>query len=312
MPVNEAELIKDLDDPKYLKIVSDTLATKKISVLNETERTTLLDNHKKEVIEKEIPAHIEKVHTQYDTDLKTVFGDDYKREANEKTYDALKRVGTAKLKALGDKIIDLEDKIKKGDTSGALTKKLADAEEQYKVELEKRETKIKELEGGVLASNKSAAFEKAYANIKAKFVKNLPPMFAQTEKAINAGILATAILKDGVLYAGNADGSIRKDSSFKEITVETVLETEYKDVIGKAKAQGGTGSSGGGGGPKDDAIDPKTITKDNFEMPGNIKDPGELMDHLLEIGVPRGTQQFKDIWNKFVDHKTNKLRENVK
>lgn len=309
MPVNEQELVKDLDDPKYLKIVTDTLAAKKIEVLDEKAKTTLLDNFKKDVVEKEIPAHIERVHTQYDADLKTVFGDDYKREANEKTYDALKRVGKAKLDGFATKIADLEAQIKKGDPTGALTKKLQETEDQAKTTIEGLKTKITELEGGAASANKLARFNEVYGTIKAKFQKTLPPMFTQTEKAINSGIIANAVIKDNVLYVGDGSGGIKKDASFKEITVESFLEGEYKDVIDIRKKQGGTGSEGGGKkDPTDNSIDPKTITKDNFEMPGNIKDPEELMTHLMEIGVPRGTKQLTEIWNKYVDPKTNKFR----
>lgn len=308
MPVNKDELIKDLDNPEYVEVVTKTLATKKIEVLDEKAKTTLLENHKREVLEKDMKVEVEKIHSQYDKDLAEVFPG-YKRESNEKTYEAMKRVGKQTIEQLNTKITQLEADIKKGDPTGALTKKLQETEELAKKTIGELNIKITELSKGNEEANKTAKFAEVYGGVKAKFIKTLPAMFNQTEKALNASILANAVLKDGVLYVGDGSGGIKKDASFKEITVEDQLLGEYKDVIDTRKTQGGAGSGAGGGKPPaNQGADPSLITKDNFEMPATAKGPDDLMSHLLELGVPRGTKNFNEIWSKYVDPKTNKLR----
>lgn len=311
MPVNKEELAKDLATPEYQEIVKTELTKQKFTVLDEAGKTTLLENHKKDVLEKDMKVEVEKIHSQYDKDLAEVFPG-YKRESNEKTYDALKRVGKSTLEGLNKKIVDLEEQIKKGDPTGLLTKKLQETEEQAKKTIGDLNTKIKELETQGAAATKQAKFTEVFAGVKSRFIKALPPMFAQTEKAINSGIIANAVLKDGVLYVGDGSGGIKKDASFKEITVEEQLLAEYKDVIDSRKVQPGAGSGAGAGKTNPEGgADPTKINKDNFDMPATVKNTDDLMIHLIELGVPRGTKQFNEIWAKHVDPKTNKLRASV-
>jgi hypothetical protein len=299
MPVDKVELAKDLATSEYQEIVKAELTKQKFAVLTDAERTSLLENHKKEVIEKEIPVEIEKVHTQYDKDLASIFGPTYKRAANEKTYDALKRVGTEVITGLNKKITDLEKVItEKGDPTGALTKKLQETEEQARLAIETRDKEILALKGQGESATKQVKFTEIYSELKKSFVKQLPQMFTRTEQSINSELISKSILKDGVLYLGDGSGNIKKDANFKEIKIEDVLKDEYKDVIDIKRKVGGSGS-GSGGGNDDNKADPTLITKDNFEMPAAIKTQTELMSHMLELGLVRGTKQFNEIYSKF-------------
>lgn len=291
MPVNKEELAKDLETPEYQTIVKETLGKKNFVIRTQQEETELLDRHKKDVIEKEIPTKIKEVHDRYDKDIEEVYG--AKRNQDEKSYEFLKRVAKANV----DEVTRLKEEIKKGDPSGTLQKQLQEAEDRAKKAIEERDGKIKSLEQEITTTRKSSSVTQAYAGIKSRFKKDLPPLFDVTEKAILNEVTGNSVLKDGVLYMANADGSIRKDTSFKEITVDAYLETQFKDLLEPAKPKGGTGSKN-----HDDpnaGKDVKSITKDNFVVPTEVTSKTQLMDYMLEKGLVRGTKQFTEIWDAF-------------
>jgi len=297
MPVNKDELVKDLATPEYQTLAKTELAKAGLEVLDKPAKDKLLEDHEKEVIEKKIPVEIEKVHTKYDKDFADIFPG-YKREANEKTYDAIKRVGKAEVEKFTGEITKLKDEIKKGDPTGALKKQLEETEERAKNEIAKRDKEIETLKGGQETATKSIEFGKIYGGVKSTFMSALPPMFKQLEESVNAKLLGAAVMKDGKLYQGNGDGTIKKHpTTFKEITIEEALGEEYKDVIDVRKKQGGAGS--GGPGKKDtDKIDPKEITPESYVKPETIKTQTDLMTHLMELGLSRGTKEFNAIYNK--------------
>jgi hypothetical protein len=302
MPVNKEELAKDLETPEYQTIVKETLAKNDFVIRTKDEETGFLDRYKNDVIEKEIPKKISEVHSQYDKDVKELFGLD--RNQNEKSYDYMKRAASAKLGELqsyADKVKGLEEQIKKGDPTGALGKKLEEAEAQYKAQLEAKDKELGELRGKMQSTERRSAVDTVYAGIKSAFKKELPPLFARTEKAILDEVYSRAGWTDiggkQTLVLMNADGTVQKDGTFNPITVESYLKTELKEVIEEKRAQGGAGSSG--------APDPNAgknsneITKDNFIKPETIKSKGDLMDYMLSIGLKRGEKNFNEIWDKF-------------
>lgn len=290
MPVDKAELAKDLaENPEYQTLAVAELTKKEFVVRDKATDTTFLENYKKDVIEKEIPGKIKEVHDRYDKDVEETFG--VKRNQDEKSYDYLKRAGKLKLA----EIADLNEKIKKGDSSGVLTKKLADAEEQYKNQLAAKDTEISEIKTKFGQTEKSAAMDRAYAGVRSLFKKDLPPLFSRTERAVLDDILKTAVMKDGVIYAGNADGSIKKTPAFVEIKMEDYLKEEFKEVIETKKITGGGGSGGEGKGKE---IDPSTITLETFVAPETVKSQDDLMTYMMEIGLQRGSKVFNDIFKK--------------
>ncbi len=296
MPVDKAELAKDLDTPEYQAIAKEALSKKEFTVRTKEEETTFQERFKTDVIEKEIPGKIKAVHDQYDKDTKELFGVD--RKQDEKSYDYLKRAAKERLTeydTLKTEVSTLKEQIKKGDPTGALQKQLEETEARAKTALEEKDKKIAALESEGSLTKKETKLMTDYADIKLTFKKDLPALFSISEKAILEGVLKNSILKDGVLYAANADGSIKKDTSFKEITVKDELALLFKDVVDAAKKQGGTGSKS----DNKDNIDPSKLTLDSFSMPADVKTKDELMTHMIGIGLLRGTTLFTQIWDKY-------------
>lgn len=300
MPIDKAELATELDkNPEIQTAAVEALQKKGYSIYDKAKHDEFISNIRKDVLEKDFKTEAAKIHDQYDKDIESLYG--VKREQNEKTYDYNKRAATAKIKEFNDKILVLETSVKeKGDPTGVLTKKIETLEQQAKIEIEKRETRIKELEGSTEKANKSSAMANVYAEVSKSFLKQLPPMFERTAKIVRDELMQTAIVKDGIMYVGDGTGAIKKNpSTFKEITMEEQLKEEFKDVIDAQRKQGGTGSGNGQGKGGDSTIDPLTVTKENFVVPADVKTQNDLMDAMLKMGLVRGTPAFNDIWSKF-------------
>jgi hypothetical protein len=294
MPVDKTELAKDLESPEYQELVKETLGKKDFIVRSKADETGFLDRFKADVIEKEMPARVKSIHDQYDKDTKELFGID--RNQDEKSYEYLKRAAKAKLgelDTLQGKIAGLEEQIKKGDPSGALTKKLEDAEKIYQAELKKWQDKANELEQRSTLTERKALVSTVYAGIKKDFKAALPPLFDRVERTLLQEAETLAVIKDGKLYLGDGNGGIKKDAQFNEITLEDYLKGELKDVIEVRRNQPGAGSGNPAGAP-----DPSTITAENFERPVSVKTKQDLTEAMLKAGLKRGTKVYDDIWKK--------------
>jgi len=301
MPIDKAELATELDkNPEIVTVAVEALNKKGYSVYDKAKHDEFVSNLRKDTIEKELPKEIDKkiaeVHNRYDQDIESTLG--IKKDANEKSYDYLKRAATAKLTDLNTKIEGYEKTIReKGDPSGILQKKIEAAEEKARLAIEERDKKIADLSKENSTALKSITLNSAFAEFSKTFVKTLPPMFERTKKIILDELLASSVLKDGKLYAGDGTGGIKKDSTFKEIPIEDLFKTEFKDVIDVKREKSGAGSGQGGGNPQGD-VDPAQFTVDNFNMP-DVKTQQEVTEALLKAGVPKGSKAFKEIFQKY-------------
>lgn len=303
--IDTAELATALEkDPAIQKVAVEALGKAKYIVQDEATHTAFKENLVKTEVEKVIGTKIREVHDQYDKDLKEVFGDKFVKNQDEKSYEALKRVGKSVLTELQTKITTIEDQMKKGDPTGVLAKRLEEAELNYKNELAKKDTELSALRGQTETAAKSVALQTAYQSVAQKFIKNLPPFFTETKDTILNSLLKDSILKDGVLYVGE-NGIIKKDSGFNEIKIEDYLKVKFKDVIDTKPAAGGAGSGGNGGAGKQD---PTKWTVETYELPGGVTTPGDLLRRMAEDGLVRGTPLFNSIWAKLFDDKTGKIR----
>lgn len=297
MPIDKTELATEIEkNPEILTLTVEALQKKGYSIYDKDKHTAFLDNFKKDVIEKEIPKEIEKVHSKYDQDIEGLYG--IKKEPTEKSYEYLKRAA-GKIK--GDtaaKIVELEKAIsEKGDPKGILTAKIEKLENEAAKAIADRDKEITKLKGENDTAVKGIHMQQVYGGIAKDFKKVLPPMFDELSKMVLEQASALAVMKDDKLFLGDGTGAIKKDASFKEITMEDHLKLKFKDVIDVERKAGGAGSGKGEG--KETKIDPATINKNNFEVPATVKNRDDLMGYMREIGIVTGTPQAREIWNKF-------------
>lgn len=298
MAIDKIELAAEIEkNPEIVAVAQDALTKKGFVIRDKAANDTFLDNYKKDIIEKEIPAKISEVHNKYDTDIESIYG--VKKDASEKTHEYLKRAANGKLTELNAKIAGFEKIIsEKGDPNGVFQKKIEAAEELARKAIAEKDATIKDLSAKTEQTQKSSLLTSAYSELSKTFTKTLPPLWDRTAKIVLDDILKNTILEDGVLYIGDGNGLKKKDASFNPIKVEDVLKTEFKDVIDTKRSNAGAGS-GKGGGKDENAIDPLTINKDTFVVPASVRTQDDLMTALLESGVPRGSKAFNDIWDKY-------------
>lgn len=298
MPVNKEELVKDLDSPEYQTIAKEALAKKDFIIRNKTEETAFLDRYKTDVIEKEIPSKINEVHSQYDKDIKELYGAE--RSQGEKTYEYLKRVATARnsehQKAV-DEVKVLKEQIKGGDPTGTIRKQLEEAENKVKTVIAEKDKELNEYKTKVSSTERVSQVRSVYSDLKGTFKKEKPALWDRTEKAILDEAFNQSVIKDGKLFMTNADGSIRKDAQYNEITVDAFLKNEFKDVVDPKYVQGGGGAAPKGG-EGNRGVDPKTVTEENFSAPESVKSRDDLVTYMMTIGLVRGSEQFNKIYKK--------------
>lgn len=302
MPVDKTELANDLaTNPEYQTLATGELAKKDFVIRTKTDDVAYQERFRKDVIEKEIPGKIKEVHDQYDKDTKELFGID--RKQDEKSYDYMRRAAAEKLggyDALKTEVNTLKEQIKKGDPTGALQKQLEETELRAKTAIEAKEKELTEYKSKYETTSKQTLLMTDYADVKKNFVKTLPALFDITERAVLDRAMANSVVKDGKLYAANADGSIKKDNAFNEVLLKDELAVQFKDVTDAQKVQSGSGSKKADGGPP---VDPKTVTVETFVMPDLVKSKDDLLMYMRSSGLLQGTKLFTDIWDKCVkDH----------
>jgi len=177
-----------------------------------------------------------------------------------------------------------------------MKKRLEDEEQRFKKLLSDKDKELDQVKGEAVKYRKAADIKLIYGEIKKGFIKALPPMFATAEAATLDEVVRNSVEKDGRLYMANPDGSVKKDSSYNEISVEDYLKAAFKEVIETKKTQGGGGSGGAGGDP---GTDPSKLTDENFPMRADIKTKAALMDYMISLGLKQGTEQFTKIYAKF-------------
>jgi hypothetical protein len=299
MPIDKAELATELEkNPEIEKVAVEALSKKGFVINDKVKHEEFVSNVRKDAIEKELPKELDKkiaeVHNRYDQDIESTLG--VKKDSNEKSYDYLKRAASSKLTELNSKIEGYEKTIReKGDPHGILQKKIEAAEEKAKIAIEERDKKINELTTQNSTALKSITLNNAFSEFSKSFVKTLPPMFDRTKKIILDEILASSVLKDGKLYAGDGSGGVKRDAAFKEIPVEDLFKAEFKDVIDVKREQGGAGSKGGF---KGEEVDPSKLTIETIEI-GDVKTQGDVVDALLKHGLTKGSPLFREAYQKF-------------
>lgn len=296
MPLSEEEIqaITSAENPAEHELIKP-LIQKGLKIRTEQSETQFLDRFKNDVIEKTIPERIREVHDKYDQDVRELTGID--RKQDEKSYEYMKRAFKEKETNLASKIAELEKQATKGgDPDGVLKQQIDELKaqnENLQNNLQSKSDEIAQMQGKFEIGQKRSKLMNEYNQIKANFKKDLPDYFKVFENETLEKVLKNTREENGKLIPLNEDGTIMKDADLNIVDIKDVLKMKFKDALdtNKPSGTGGTGSS--------TTIDPETISVEDFQVPATIKNQQDLMTHMLELGLERGTKKFNEIYRKY-------------
>jgi len=229
------------------------------------------------------------IHSAYEKDALELTG--VAKQGNEKAYVYLKRAVGSLLTERQQKISDLEKAIADGGgdaTLKAQLQQLQEKEKTYQADLKDRDEKLfgKDVDLDIRDGLRSLKFDGS--------VKESLRKLAINNASANVRKLAT-LEKDA---AGNEniryvrDGKVVLDKEGKPATAEFLLLEELADVLdaGQPGAGGGAGAGGAGGG-KGKITVPET-------RPATVKNQGQLIDYLLQLGLAQDTEEFDTAFGK--------------
>ena len=283
--MNKAELQKKIES------LSDS---DEVVFRTKAEDTDFMSNFQKSVIEKEIPARIEEVHSRYDEDLYTLTGK--RKPATMKTYNFMKEVvSELKSKAeqaveLQGKIAELQEQVKNGAHDEATKKELQSVKDAYKKLQEDTKNQLTEKEKAFQNFRVGADIDRAIAGFKIKdtipeAVKNT---FLETKRA---ELLRSAkIEEDGKIVFLDANGLVMKnEATMNPKTINEILKDILLPIVDEGIHQPGGG------------VDPNKAASGTPApyIPGaNIKIDDLSDDVQKKTGYKRGSPEYQKAFNE--------------
>ncbi len=272
-PLNEIEGLKELGADVVIK-TTEQLATFKANSIESG-------------VEEAIKPKIAELHKQYDQDLEEVYGDAGKRPQDVKTYDFNKQLHQGNIKKIGE-LNETITALKEtgGDTAALVTKyekTVEDLRTEFAGKLEVKTTLATSLQGKLDTQKVIHSVRETFAGVKAKFIKELPPMFDSVENAYVTDISSRVKASDGVLYVTDEEGKILTDDNMAKITLEAHAKVKFKDVIDNGNQAVGSGAGAGGAGNAGGAGTTVTLTDETVEtyaLPDGIDTKLKLAQHL--------------------------------
>ncbi len=257
-----------------------------------------------------IGKRIGEIYGAIDDDIYQSFG--IAKEQGEKTYDYVKRVGATvkskldeakeydeKMATLQQEKTDLEDKIKSGKGTEAISQKLKDTtdkldqmKKQHQKEIEEWKKKAAESEGRVSRLLIDNQFEKALMGktFKPEVGEDLQNTIVEGAKTKILSSFTPDFVDDGkggqIMVFRNKDGQIQNnpDNGLNPYTAEELLIKELKPAMAET-GQAGTGSKKPGGkGTQPDVMVSEAKTQMEAD---NI-----IVKDLLAKGLAKGSEQF--------------------
>lgn len=277
-----------MNKEEALKLIGESDSTD-WHVVPKAEHETFLANYKETEVSKGIKEEGFKIHQFYEDAITSVTG--VKKDTNEKGSEFLKRQLTslhsdvqtkeeeiAKLqKAVNDKTGDEALKMAQSNYD-ALQKKYQKTMDEFKATKESQDNEI----------NRVKLMNKAdHALMGIKFLGNIPEdaRKALIEIAKDDVIKGASFLNGNVVFLDEA-GEPMRDDQYNIITMEAKLKEKLKSIIDEGRKQPGV-----------DIKEPVTKDKDgktivNVTVPDTVKTMASLIDHLQNVGLARGTDEY--------------------
>lgn len=268
---------------------------------------TLSANDENTVIGKKLAES----HSQYDADVYQITG--IQRDQSEKTYEYVKRVlskyktevselPTVKmsLQKLEQEKKDLEEVIKSGKGSEAITQQLKDAQSMIDSLKKTNETTVSELtkklsekETEVSSIKVNTVFEKALVGIKLKeeYSDSIKDVLINNAKNTILASYKTDWVDGKLVFRDSAGEILRNGNNLQNpYTVEELMKDNLKDALFVEDRRGGGGT--GVSKPNDKDILDISTAKDQFEADDIFS------KYLMKKGYSRGTVEFADAFRK--------------
>lgn len=269
-----------------------------------------LENSNKAYFDANVGTYTSDIYNKLDNDIFEVTG--LRKEANEKSYDFQKRVmrdlkkgaddsagnTPAEVKQFKDKIKDLEEKLKNGESSthwkksyDEVLKTLQTKEEEFQTELSKRDTQL-------LQTNVDVDITKGLNGLKLN--QTLPESVRNAMvNQVKSGLVSNAKVIDGKVVYHDGEGKPILDKQYKPANAEYLLKERLKDILEGDKTPGGgappTGKNGEviTVGEGDSATKKLVLDKSTFKTRVEFNEVAEKA--LLAQGITRSDKDFNSI-----------------
>ena len=298
--LKQNEVLKDLTEDQV----------KAIETLSATDENTV------------IGKKVREIHDQYDNDLISVLGEDYKKPNGVHSYAHLKEtvyplakkaIGfEAKIKEYDTVVEELKEQLKGKSTDEALKQQLKDTQttleqlkRQHETDKKTWQEQLAEKDSSYMSLQIGNEFDKALTGIK--FKDGIP------ESAVNAMINAAKstllnsnkpdFIDNGkggkVLVFRNEQGEIlnNPENQLNPFTPKELLTRELKDIIDSGRNQGGTGTGDHGRNNGSSILDLSGVKS-------QVEADEKIVDHLKKSGLTVTDPEF--------DSKHMELRKEIK
>jgi hypothetical protein len=260
------------------------------------EEQSFLENYKTSVIEAEFDPQTSKIYKGIDDDIYSVLGE--RKKPTEKTYDFLKSK-LSDLKTRAEKVTELESEItvlKQSKPDDAKLQEIRDLQNQIKKIKAQHDEELTQFSQRTQKSLIKSDIERGLMDLKIK--DGIPEKVKQVYvNQIIDELAGSAEMRDGALVFLDADKkALRNPSTMAPYTAKELLAEKMKDLIDVGHRQDGIKLP-----PDTPAI---SKSKDgkltmNFVLPGDITSRQKLGEHLITLGVKRGTPEYVEAYKTF-------------
>jgi hypothetical protein len=260
------------------------------------EDKTFLENYKTSVIEAEFDPQTSKIYKGIDDDIFSVIGE--RKKPTEKTYDFLKSK-LSELKTRAEKVAELESEItilKQSKPDDAKLQEIRDLQNQIKKIKTQHDEELTAFSQRTQKSLIKSDIERGLMDLKIK--TGIPETVKQVYvNQIIDELANSAEMRDGQLVFLDADKkALRNPATMAPYTAKELLTEKMKDLIEVGHKQEGLKL------PAD--TPPVSKGKDgkltlNFVRPADVSSRQKLGEHLLELGLKRGSPEFNEAYKTY-------------
>lgn len=275
-----------------------------------------IERANKAYLAENIGAEVSKIYNGIDEDVFLITGK--RKKSDQKTYDFVKEIVSEyktkaeeaktpeEVKALKGKIVELEEKLKNGETSEYWKKGFEEMKGALATVKNEYEAKIKELQDANLITLVEKEIDSSLNGLK--FNSVLPQTVVDIMvKTAKEDLKKGAKIIDGKVVFHDAEGKVIRNNAYENASAKELIETSLKDILEKQEPNGGGGAPPKGKGSvsyKDNEGKKQaklTIDKEAFKTKLGFNKLAE--ETLLTNGITKGSSEwFEMIKEAYEEH----------